>query len=87
MGNDILYGYKAMTVNDAMEIGNLNQQNGWGISKEEYFDLVRNHEKARKENDIRTMEMIEYRLEDINFHPECMMLELGDYQKAYDLWE
>lgn len=86
---DELYGgcYTALTKKDAEEMGKLNWANDWGITQDEYIHLVNEHRKARETGDIRTMEKIEYRLEDINFHAECSALERGDYQTAMDLWE
>ena len=70
---------KAMTFEDARKMDALNRKNGYGISYAELKRLGTLHEKARKAGNIRTMEKIEYRLTDINFHSECAMLNAGDY--------
>ena len=72
-------GCKAMTEEDARRQRAINAANGWGISIRELKALGSKHRKAREANNWRTMERIEYRLEDINFHRECSMLAEGDY--------
>lgn len=79
MNNAIYPGCKAMTEHDAHMIDVLNRKNSWGITYRELKGLCTRHQNARKNNDIRTMEKIEYRLTDINFHWECGMMHQGKY--------
>lgn len=65
----------------------LNTQDRWSLTKEEYFRFVDEHKKAHERNDTRMMNEIEDRLEDINYHPECMALSEFDYEKAKKLWD
>ncbi len=60
----------------------LNSKNGYGITKQQLSTLISQHKTARKKNDNTTMEKIEYRLTDINFHSECSNLSRGLYNEA-----
>lgn len=77
--------YPGMTVSDAKRMDNLNSKNHYGISHEELNKLIKQHKKARSQNDKRKMSMIEYRLTDINFHCECGLLIKGKYDEALAL--
>ena len=74
--------YPHMSKKDADRIRRINAKNGWGITYRALLRLCREHEQAFHSGDLRKMEMIEYRLEDINFHSECAMLSNGEYFKA-----
>mgnify|MGYP007043619560 FL=1 len=71
--------YPKMTVEDAEQMNKLNSKYGYGISYHTLICLVHMHKKARKNNDLRTMSKIEYRLTDINFHYEVGLLSNGEY--------
>ena len=60
----------------------LNSEKQWGIAYDEFNRLVLNHETARNCGDTHQMELIEYRLTDINFHSEVRLLKEGMYQDA-----
>ena len=77
-------GYKAMTEEDAKRIDKLNARNGWGITCDELRAAGKKHFAARTSGDLRTMEKIEYRLTDINFHHEVTLLNAGDYESYFD---
>ena len=70
---------KEMTWKDARTIRARNAKNGYGITYAEMKRLAKAHEKARKSGDVRTMEKIEYRLTDINFHHECARMHHAEY--------
>ena len=72
-------GSAAMTWADVRAIDALNRKNGYGISYRELKGLCTRHQRARESGDVRTMEKIEYRLTDINFHHECGMMARGEY--------
>ena len=78
---NIYPGCNAMTFNDARRMDALNRKNGWGLSMKQLVMAVSAHKHARETGDIRRMEMIEYRLTDINFHTECAMLNAGEYDE------
>lgn len=65
-------------------IKNLNSRNHYGLSCSMLKTLITKHKKARSESDLQTMEAIEYRLTDINFHSECSLLCRGNYEEAYN---
>ena len=75
----IIEGYEVLTREAAKRAYRANKENGWGISAEQLARLNREHRKARERSDKMTMELIEYRLEDINFHNECSLLHEGKY--------
>ena len=62
--------------------GKICTEDRWGLTHDEYMELVDEHKKARA-----TMELIENHLEDINYHPECDALCKGDYERAIKLWD
>ena len=77
--------YPGMTVKDAERMANLNRKNRYTLSREELNMLIKQHKKARSQNDRRKMSMIEYRLSGINFHSECALLAKGKYDEALSL--
>lgn len=77
-------GRKAMTYRDAQAMDSLNRKNGYGLSYDQIVRLISAHEYARKHGDVRRLEMIEYRLTDINYHTECAMMHEGKYKELRD---
>ena len=77
--SDVYPGHLAMTYGDAEKMSRLNARNQWGITYDELRELGKKHANARKKDDIRAMEKIEYRLTDINFHKESSLLRRGEY--------
>ena len=72
-----------MTEEDAKRIEKLNARNGWGITCDELRAAGKKHFSARTSGDLRTMEKIEYRLTDLNFHREVKRLIAGDYESYF----
>ena len=70
-------GCECMTVKDAREMEELNRENEWGFTNIELGCLCAKHYKAYQKRDRRTMEMIEYRLHDANFHSEAFKMHDG----------
>ena len=64
------------------QIRTVNRQNGYSLYKHELAQMIRSHKNARAVGDKHTMEAIEYRLTDINFHYECGLLYAGEYDEA-----
>ena len=71
-----------MTWEDAKKQDAINKRNGWGISYPVLRQLISLHKHARSTGNIRVMEIIEYRLTDINFHSECAAIRAGDYESV-----
>ena len=80
MYNEILY--PGMTDTDADAMTDENARNGWCITTQELRKLSDQHKEARAAGDARTMSMIEYRLEDINFYTIAGLLHDGKYNEA-----
>lgn len=74
--------WPGMTVEDASRMQEINALNGWGITVQELLELVDQHRDARVVDDTRTMSMIVFRLEDINFHTVAGLLYDGKYDEA-----
>ncbi len=70
-----------LTWKDRERMGDLNRKNGYGITTNGLIRLIRQHRAARERGDIHQMELIEYRLTDINFHYEVGMLMNGKYKE------
>lgn len=80
MTDKIYPGCAAMTYCDAKRTHRLNAKNLWGFSLDTLARITREHKKARAAGDVRTMERIEYRLTDANFHHEAHILFRGEYE-------
>ena len=79
--------YPGMTEIDAEAVEKENARNDWGITTQELRELVDQHQVARAVEDSRTMSMIVFRLEDINFHTIAGLLDDGKYDDAIDwIW-
>lgn len=86
-------GCKAMTWADAERMDKRNADHGWGFGMADCLRMLADHmdaEMARHEvtdkekflSATAKMEMIEWRLEDANFHTFHKMLHDGEYVKA-----
>ena len=93
MPEDRPTGCVAMTWEDAEEMEKLNNENGWGFSDSDLLRLIADHMDAYLDNlqatdnveimkSIATMEKIEWRLTDANFHTFCKMLNEHKYKEA-----
>lgn len=82
MNSAIYPNCKAMTWDDVEAIHKLNSKNGYGLSMTQLRRLNYEHKKARERGDVRTMERIEHRLTDINFHTECSLMAKGQYSEV-----
>jgi len=71
-----------LTIEERDQINKLNAKNEYGISQPSLQNLIKKHRAARNRNDLHTMEAIEYRLTDINFHSECGLIHKGLYEDA-----
>ena len=67
-------------------LSNLNAKNGYGFNRKMILTLTTKHETARKNNDVLTMQKIEYRLNDANFHHEVGLLSQGKYNQLRKDW-
>jgi hypothetical protein len=77
-----------LSTEEKATIEQVNAENKWGLSADEYEALVSAHAIAREKNDTHKMKQIEYRLTDLNFHSEVKLLQEGLYYKAnLAMWE
>lgn len=70
-----------LTERECDRIRAVNRRNEYCLTPTLMQNLFHRHETARKKGDRHTMEAIEYRLTDINFHYECSLLSQGRYDK------
>lgn len=75
----------SLTMEDKDKIRELNSKNQYGLSQSMLRGLIKKHRTARNKDDLHTMESIEYRLTDINFHAECGLISKGKYKEALKL--
>ena len=92
-------GCKAMTWEDAEKADKLDADNGWGFSDADLLRLIADHMSAQDdiengediEEAVKTQEIIEWRLNDANFHNLCETLHEHKYSDAvhgiYELME
>lgn len=64
------------------QIRKKNRKNDYFLYKTELAQMNQNHKNARAVGDRHTMEAIEYRLTDINFHDECGLMIEGKYDEV-----
>jgi len=77
--------YDILSYDERKAQNRLNAKNHYGISQSMLISLIKKHKKARSKFDLKTLAKIEYRLGDINFHSECVMLHNGDYTDALQI--
>ncbi|WP_297419700.1 hypothetical protein [Clostridium sp.] len=70
-----------ITREEMTKINNINAKNNYGLTNDMLKNLIDEHKKARQENNTHAMELIEYKLTDINFHRECSLLQKGEYDE------
>ena len=90
--NELYPNCKAMTYGDVEELGQMNAKCKWSFSEEDCKDFLFSHMNAlifvlkhgddTAMNGTRDMEMIEYRLEDANYHTLAKLLHENDYEGA-----
>ena len=73
-----------LSIRERKQIDLLNQMNRWGLNPGEFEYLVKQHQAARDSEDRHKMDLIEYRLTDINFHTACRLLSEGRYREALE---
>lgn len=73
--------FEELTEMDKRSIEELNKQNRWSMGYNELVELVKEH---RDTDNNHTKQVIEYRLEDINFHHEVSMLRRGQYAELLE---
>ena len=66
-------------------IRRINRKNEYCLTPDIVEDMNKRHQETRNRNDMNTMEAIEYRLTDINFHTECGLMMQGEYEKVENL--
>lgn len=86
-------GCEVMTWDEAEEMEALNRDNGYGFSVIDELDMIIDHMRSElfikkgddtARNGKREQEMIEWRLEDANFHTLCKYLHEKRYDEARD---
>ena len=71
-----------LTEKEKIEIQAINRSHEYGLSLTMLERLSEQHQRARISDDTHTMEAIEYRLTDINYHTECGWMARGEYDKV-----
>ena len=71
-----------LTDDDKNNLDILNKKCHYVFSKTALLKMVRQFKNANKQNDLKTMAEIDYRLTDCNFHTLCSLLSAGDYINA-----
>lgn len=79
--------FNLITPEISKHLSKLNGKNGYGFTRQMILTLITKHERARKNNDVLTMQKIEYRLTDGNFHHEVGFLSEGKYEQLRKEWE
>ena len=73
---------EALSQEETRELDKLNADSHWSFDYDQLMELVAQHRAARERNDEHTMERIEYRLTDCNFHTLCKLLMDAKYEEA-----
>ena len=77
--------YEDLEYIDKESMWKLNEKNHYGLSGKELESLAKKHQKHRKMGDEYSCLLIEYRLDDINFHSEAGLLHSGEYEKVIEM--
>lgn len=77
--------YEDLKEEDKDRMRSLNSKNHYGLSGKELESLAKKHQKHRKMGDEYTCLLIEYRLDDINFHSEAGLLHSGEYKNVIEI--
>ena len=77
----------SLTKEETDRIDRENQEKGWGFDGEEIQDFIKRHKEAREKGDEHTMELIEYQLTDCNYHTFAKLLNMGEYDRAYNWYK
>lgn len=78
--------YDDLRLEDAEAMERLNEKNRWALSGKELEQMAAEHKAARQAGDEYECLLIEYRLDDMNFHTEARHLHAGEYGKALDAY-
>lgn len=76
-----------VTEKEMNRIKALNRRNHYCLSLSELKTMCKRHKKVRTLGDTHAMELIEWRLTDINFHHECGLLSQGFYDEIEKMTE
>ena len=71
-----------LTEKEMTRIDKLNKKSHYGLTKAQHTRLVNKYKAAIKKGDDHEIELIEYRLTDINFHTTVKLLEQGKFEEA-----
>lgn len=78
--------YDDLRLEDAEAMERLNEKNRWALSGKELEQMAAAHKAARLAGDEYKCLLIEYRLDDMNFHTEARHLHAGEYGKALEAY-
>ena len=76
--------YDDLRLEDVEAMERLNEKNRWALSGKELEQMAAEHKAARQAGNEYECLLIEYRLDDMNFHTEARHLHAGEYGKALD---
>lgn len=79
--------YDDLKKDDVEAMERLNEKNRWALSGKELEQLAAAHKAARLAGDEYECLLIEYRLDDMNFHTEARHLHAGEYGKALEAFD
>lgn len=78
--------YDDLRLEDVEAMERLNEKIRWTLSGKELEQLAAEHKAARQAGDEYECLLIEYRLDDMNFHKEARHLHAGEYGKALEAY-
>lgn len=73
-----------LTEQDMAKVREINEANGWGFFPDELEELILAHKSAKEGGDAYGMELVEYRLEDCNYHSANRGLDAGLHDLMLD---
>lgn len=79
--------YDDLKKDDVEAMERLNEKNRWALSSKELEQMASAHKAARLAGDEYECLLIEYRLDDMNFHTEARHLHAGEYSKALEAFD
>ena len=74
--------YEDLKEKDKDRMKDINRKSQYALSAKDMETIAKKHRKSRISGDKYTCLLLEYRLDDINFHTEASLLCAGEYEKV-----
>ena len=77
--------YEDLKEKDKDRMRHTNRKSQYALSAKDMEAIAKKHRKSRIKGDEYACLLLEYRLDDINFHTEASLLCAGEYEKVLEM--